>query len=305
MTALHRNAYRWLADEPQHRTGIAVLQRAIGAALLFRVFTEGPFASFLWGPNGVGYGSMASVMGPLGIFLDLFFLSEIGTRLILVALAVAAAGLLFQRSTRLATFVTLATFTMIMERLPDLGDGGDNITSLVLIYLLFALPAGRAVRQGALSVWIHNVAVLAIGAQLAVLYFTSGFMKMNGSVWHHGTALYQISQVEWFSIPATRTLFKNPAFATVATYSTMLFQVWFPVGVLSPLRLPFIAVGIMFHIGIAVSMGLLTFSTVMIGLELFLVTDEEYRRLGAFVSRLATRIRAARPAPSLVLEKTS
>src|SRR5262249_52788349 len=93
MTALHRNAYRWLADEPQHRTGIAVLQRAIGAALLFRVFTGGPFASFLWGPNGVGYGSMASVMGPLGIFLDLFFLSEIGTRLILVALAVAAAGL--------------------------------------------------------------------------------------------------------------------------------------------------------------------------------------------------------------------
>jgi uncharacterized membrane protein YphA (DoxX/SURF4 family) len=159
------------------------------------------------------------------------------------------------------------------------------------VYLIFALPAGTTVRPGSLGVWIHNVAVLAIGAQLAILYFTSGFMKLNGYTWHHGTALYLISQVEWFSLPSTRDWFKDPTLVTIASYATMVFQVWFPIAIVSPLRRLFVAVGIAFHIGIAITMGLVTFSTIMIGLELFLLRDADFERLRAWRAGSAERIR--------------
>jgi len=95
-------------------------------------------------------------------------------------------------------------------------------------------------------------------------------------VWHHGTALYFISQVEWFSHPAMRAVFMYPLVTTLATYSTMLYQVWFPVAIFSRFRIAWLLIGIWFHLSIAAFMGLVTFSTVMIGLELFLITDAEY-----------------------------
>jgi predicted DCC family thiol-disulfide oxidoreductase YuxK len=276
-----RNSLAWLADEPHQLIGIRILQVAIGLMLLFRVFTEAPFASFLWGPHGIGTGSTMVVFGVLpGSILDLAFASEIGVRLVLLLLAASAFSLVFGYRTRLATAIAWVTFLMINLRLSSLGDGGDNIVELVLVYMIFLLPAGaKKPEKGSLSIWLHNIAVLAVGAQLIVLYLTSGFLKMNGSVWQNGTALYLISQVEWFSLPAMRGAFKNPYIVTLATYSAMFFQVWFPVAIFSRFKIPWILMGISFHLGIATFMGLITFSTVMVGLELFLITDEEHARL--------------------------
>lgn len=281
----------WMSAAPRHRHGLVVLQRAIGVLILFRVATEMPFASYLWGPNGIAGGSTAVTFGPgVGSILDRLFTTEFGTRLVLVTQALGGLGLLLQYRTRLATVVTWFAFFVLGQRLPELNDGGDNIATLALTYMAFTLPMDAKWKPGNLVVWMHNVGVLAIAAQVAVLYFVSGFMKMNGSTWHHGTALYVISQVEWFSHPATREMFKNPLIVTVATYSTMLFQVWFPLAILTSFRRAFVAVGILFHVGIAVTMGLVTFSTVMIGLELFLISDADYVRLRASLGGAATRV---------------
>src|SRR5262249_51291243 len=73
-----RDAWRWLADEPRHRQGIRIVQITIGLVLLYRLLTEAPFAAYLWGPNGVGYGSTGWVLGPLlGGLLDHVYASEI------------------------------------------------------------------------------------------------------------------------------------------------------------------------------------------------------------------------------------
>jgi hypothetical protein len=275
-----KNALAWLGDDPRQLIGIRILQVAIGVMLLFRVFTELPFASYLWGPHGIGSGSTVSLFGVLpGVLLDAAFATDIGVRLVLVVLAFAAFGLVFGVRTRAATAVAWVTFMMLTMRLPSLGDGGDNIVQVVLIYMLFLIPARKKRPKGSLAVWLHNIAVIAIGAQLAVLYLTSGFLKMNGEVWQKGTALYMIGQVEWFSLPAMRGMLKDRYFVTMATYGSMFFQVWFPIAIFSRLKLPWILMGICFHLGIATFMGLLTFSTVMIGMELFLITDAEHKRL--------------------------
>ncbi|HEX8119338.1 MAG TPA: hypothetical protein VF521_18820 [Pyrinomonadaceae bacterium] len=271
-----------MSDCPRQRTGVRVLQIAIGLMLLFRVCTEARFAGFLWGPGGLGYGSER--LGPdsnMGVILDMVFSSELGVYAALLALGAGALGLVAGYRTRPATLLALAAFTLLGARLAELGDGGDNVTQLVLIYMLFLLPAGRRAARGGVAVWMHNVAVASIAAQVVILYLTSGFLKVTGEVWQNGTAMYLISQVQNFSLPTWCHVFKNPLVTTAASYSAMFFQVWFPVAVFSRAKHAWILAGVCFHLGVAAFMGLITFSTVMIGLELFLVSDADYARLAA------------------------
>ncbi len=306
MTLLRRG-WRWLADDPRQTRGVRILQIAIGLMLLFRVFTEVPFASYLWGPNGLGWGSASFILGStIGGLLDRAFATHVSTLGVLVILATGALGLFLGYRTRPSTALSLVAFFLLEQRLPELADGGDNITRLVLTYMIFLLPAGARPARGSLAVWLHNVAVLAIALQVVVLYATSGLMKAYGDRWHHGTAMYYISQVEWFSLPALRELFKNPVITTVATYAPIVYQILFPIAMISPVKLPWIAAGVAFHLGIAVFMGLITFSTVMIGLELFLISDPEYTRIRERVQwvreRVVLHLRAKTPtAPALRL----
>jgi len=275
-----RDGWKWLADDAHQLKGVRVLQVAIGLAILFRVFTEAPFAAFLWGPTGLGWGHASDVIGPiLGNLLDRVFTSNLSTFGVLIGLAGGAIGLVFGYWTRASTAVALVAFFLLETRLPELGDGGDNIIQLVLIYGLFLLPAKAKRVRGSVTVWIHNIGVLAIAFQLFVIYETSGMMKAYGEQWHHGVAMYYISQVEWFSLPAMRTMFKNPIITTVATYVPMFYQILFPIAIISRIKLPWLFVGVIFHLGVAIFMGLITFSIVMIGLELFFITDPQYTRI--------------------------
>ena len=48
---------------------------------------------------------------------------------------------------------------------------------------------------------------------------------------------------------------------------------------ISRVRIPWLLAGVLFHLGVAFFMGLVTFSMIMIGLELFLISDSDYRRI--------------------------
>ena len=275
-----RRLNAWLNGAPAHRIGIAMLQRAIGACLLFRVATEGPFADYLWGPNAVAVGSTTVLFGDdVGSRLDVVFRSDLAVRALLAGLAVSGLGLLTQVWTRAATLVAWAIFMILGLRLPELNDGGDNFTALALFYLIGVLPAGASAAPGSLRAWLHNLSFLAVAIQTCMVYFVAGFMKLGGSYWQNGTAFYVISQVEWFSIPEARAWFKKPFIVMPATYSTMLFQVWFPIALFSSIKLWFLALAMAFHLGIAINMGLITFSTVMAGADLALISDAEFQTL--------------------------
>ncbi|HEY4033087.1 MAG TPA: hypothetical protein VGL94_03880 [Ktedonobacteraceae bacterium] len=269
--------WRWLGNDPHQLIGVRILQIAIGAKLLFDVFTELPFATFLWGPNGVGWGSTKPVLGPmLGNIFDLFFTTDTRIFYVLSVLIIGALWLLIGYNTRFATFITLISFFIIHQRLPEITDAGDTLTILVLIYMLFLLPHRAKFSSGQFRVWLHNIGVLAIIFQLVVVYFTSGLAKADGDWWQQGVAMYYISQVQWFMLPSSHTLFINPWIVTIATYGPMVYQLLFPIAIISRVKLPWILLGILLHVGIAVFMAMVSFSTVMIGLELFLISDQEY-----------------------------
>jgi hypothetical protein len=253
---------------------MALFQRFMGAALLFRVSTEFRFAEHLWGPHSIGGWQW-------GNLLDRPFETADGAYALLAVLGAAALALLVQVHTRIAVVVAWFTFNLLAFRTEHLNDGGDNLAQLALLYMIALLPAGASAAPGSLRVWFHNLAVLAVCIQVCIVYFVAGFAKAHGDTWQNGTALYLISQVEWFSWPATRDWFANGLIATGAAYATVLFQVWFPVAMCSRLKMAFLQLAILFHVGIAVSMGLLTFSVIMAGADLSLITDDEYSRLRA------------------------
>ena len=300
-----RHGWHWLCDAPRHRTGLRALQIAIGLLLLFRVLTEAPFAGYFWGPHGVAQGTTAILLGArAGAVVDwLFFHSVASVLLLLAFVGLAGVALVLGRRTRAAAAIALVGFWAIELRMPYLCDGGDNVTRILLAYLLLVVSPDERPVAGSLRVFLHNLGVLAVAMQVMILYTTSGFMKAAGNRWHHGTALYLISQVEWFSLPGVHDVLKHPFLTAFATYATLLYQVWFPLAMFSRIKRFWLLGGIALHLSIAVVMGLVTFSTAMIGLELFLLTDAEWADVRARAARMRERLAQAirRREPALVV----
>ena len=289
---MFKNITNWLSNKPRHVIGTRALQICIGCSLLFRVSTEIPFARYLWGVDGIGYGSTQWIFGKtVGFYLDQLYTSMIGVYFILSMLTLGSVFLVFNVKTRLASLLMLFGVFILEQRLPDINDGGDNITRLILIYSLLLASNTKILYSGRLKTWIHNVGVIAIKFQIIIMYFTSGFMKATGEKWYNGTAMYHISNVEWFSLPGFRDLFLNPIVTTIGSYIPMIFMLMFPIAIFSRLKLFWIFIGILLHLSIMFFMGLITFSTVMIGMELFIINDKEYKIIKSYYNHILTKVK--------------
>ncbi|MEO8217303.1 MAG: hypothetical protein ABI718_09480 [Acidobacteriota bacterium] len=290
--SLVREPLRWMEDRPHHRSGIRMLQLFTGICVLYRLATEARFAFFLWGPNGIATGSATLLFGAwVGSALDIFFRSNSGVVLFLLAITLAAIGYVAGFCTRLATLTLAVGFTVLTVRSPFLVDSGDSLISIVLCYLILVLPRKRESKPGRWQTWLHNVGVVAITMQTVIVYATAGLWKTSGRFWMEGTALYYVGQVAEFSEPSLRWLFANAILVNALTWGTILFQLWFPIAIFSRFRIPWLICAMCMHVGIAVFMGLVSFSLVMIGVDLFLITDPEYEVIAAALSRASAGVR--------------
>jgi hypothetical protein len=276
-----------MEDAPRHRVGVRVLQICIALAIVIRISTEARFASFLWGPQGIGTGTPTTALGsflaPVWRFL---FAGEAGTRLVLLVMLLSAGAMMTALATRTATLVLAISFSAIGDRSAYVVDGGDALITMLLFYLVLAIPPRPSAAPGRTAVWLHNLCVVAIAFQAALVYASSGLWKAAGRLWLQGTALYSIGQVAEFSLPGWRWIFSDAVAVVLLTYATVLFQIWFPIAILTRLRVIWLCFGLLLHLGIMLFMGLIGFSLVMIGLDLLLLTDREYARLRLFARRV-------------------
>lgn len=194
----------------------------------------------------------------------------------------------------------------IIERIPVLGDQGDNILRIGLILLLFmhtneywSLDARRRARttarrvargKGAANVaaiiknlwnsqfvlprWFsnatHNIALAALGFQLIVIYISAGMFKVQGELWQHGTAIYypmQLSEYKPFPF-LSDTMTHFGVMVGLATYVVVFTQLFFtPMLLTVTTRRIAIGLVIIFHLSIAVLMALPWFSLSMIAFD--------------------------------------
>ncbi len=296
-------ALRWCADRYETVTtqliaarGLAVLRIGYGSLWVLFLLREWGERGTMWGPDapwspaldrqyaeqahwsGVIRAWLTSVAGLTTTEFNLFYLAAI------------AIGVAFTLGwhTRIASILFALVVVALENRSPMLTDGGDNVLTLMSIYLAFtacgthwSLDARRRAHAGTRTrprgelaeAWrrmltvAHNGSVLAVAAQICVIYGTAGFLKVQGSMWQDGSALAYVLRLDWFHPwPGLSAWLAGHAFVVaVSGYVTVFVQAGFPFIVFAP-RLKYLAITVLvlMHASIAVLLGLPFFSAIML-----------------------------------------
>ncbi|MGQ0568682.1 MAG: DCC1-like thiol-disulfide oxidoreductase family protein [Armatimonadota bacterium] len=303
-------AFDWLTRE-HWLIGASLMRISLGIWAVFFLALHWRVRGQLWGPDGLLPFERFMESGPV---LNVFSISRSAIYfevIYLLAVAIAVLVVIGYRPRLILPMHWLMIWSF-QDRNQQLGDGGDNLMRLVLLFLLlvntgahFSLAAARRPRQRwpgvpmfrlgeslirlmrpGLTV-VHNFGVLLILIQLGMLYLSTGLYKAMGELWQNGTALYYILRVDEFSWPGVAELiYRNPYLVVLGTYGTVLFEVLFLPSLFNRwTRYVMIAAGVCFHTGIALLMGLVTFGWSMLSVYPLLVTDLEYRQIVAWARR--------------------
>jgi hypothetical protein len=218
--------------------------------------------------------------------------------------------------TRLLAPIILILWVSLIESQPIYGDQSDNIFRILFFYMCFAdtsgrwsLDARRRAKQAAgewrspiqlqvkpelrenvtrIATLLHNLAIVAIGAQICIIYLASGLYKVQGDRWQDGTGVYYPLQVSQYSPwPAINELLgANALGVMVATYFSVFIQIFFPLMLLrrSTRIVALLGVAAM-HLGIAFVMGLPFFSLFIMAGDMIFVRDSTYISIQGWVKQ--------------------
>jgi Vitamin K-dependent gamma-carboxylase len=314
---------RFVADHGSTKRfliGASVLRIVAGFTILVQYLVNYAQRRYLYGPEGVYpwevFADRAKSTLNFSIYAwsqsPLYF--EVCFHLGVIVATLWALGW----RTRWTTPLNFVFWWSLQHRFSGLWDGGDNLMRIVLIYAMFAdvgayfsldarrrtaAPGGNtgpssagAAEAGApqASVMLHNAAMLAIALQLCLLYGIAGLSKVQGETWREGTALYYAMRGGQYVWPGfSDAIYQNAYLIVFLSYSTVAFQVSFPfLMFMSKYTRRFaICISLLFHLGIMLFMGLITFSCFMISVDLALVSDDEYTALMGWLHRTGERLR--------------
>ena len=308
----HERLPRLLATE-HHLVGASLLRIGLGSVVLYQLLRHWAERDFLWGPRAVY---------PLWLFVrelpttraPSFFAVEsepLFQLLYAVSIGVAFLYLIGWQTRWIGIWLYVLTWSLI-QRNPMLLTGGDKLLLVMLPFVVLLMNTSAYLSVDARwrridDAWqpsrrpfvalFHNVGLFCIVVQLCVLYGFSGFAKLLGEPWREGTAVYYVLRSSEFTLPGFSPLiYLNPVLVPLLTYGTLVFELSFPLLVWSA-RTRWIAVlgAVVFHIFIAVFMGLVLFAAQALIFQLVLFGDARYRRLVSRARRLAASLKCALP----------
>ena len=280
--------------------GASVFRLIAGGTILIQYLINYGQRHYLFGPDGVWpYAKFAAELAHSRNFSIYAWSASPWYFEVAFHLGVLAAALwTIGWRTRVLTPLVYVFWWSLHQRFPVLWDGGDNVMQLVLIYAMFAnlgahfsLDARRLAGRPPPPPWLamfHNAAMIAFGAQISLVYATAGMFKVQGETWRQGTALYYSFRGGQFIWPGvSELLYQSAWFTTAVSYLTVFFQISFPYLMLMNrfTRTVAVCIGVTFHVGIALFLGLFSFSFFMMSVDLALIGDDEYRALFRFLKR--------------------
>jgi len=284
--------------------GASLTRISLGGWAVYYYILHFPVRQVLWGPQALwSYGEFIERGSRLNVW-RLGVSQGAADAIYLLGIIVAIAFTVGYR-TRLAGALHWFMIRSLQDRTPFVGDGGDNIMRIMLLFLIlvdagayFSYDArhqsrrvdadAQSPRNQVLAV-LHNIGVLLMIGQLSLLYMSTGLYKVMGEVWQNGTALYYVLRVDEFTWPGVADfIYRNPYLVVGGTYGTVLFELLFAPALLNRVtRYMAMAAGTFFHTSIAAVMGLVTFGWSMLSYYPVLISDAEY---AAFAQRLGRRL---------------
>jgi hypothetical protein len=306
------------AEMRRRLIGLALIRIGFGFTMVLHYLVNLPYREVLYGPHGQtsfetfsasqhlsgAPFSLYAMNGSRAWFTTVYFLG------LAIALAWAVLG------GHVLTAANAIFIWSLDQRNPNILDGGDNLVRILLIFLIFTTtnayfsPGARFVRARLagqagtphLRTAVHNTAALLIVFQICVVYAFASFWKLVDTRWREGNALYYISQLRQFEYSNVFTqLMHNSVAVTVATYLTVLVQAMVVLLIVSRrlwLRELVLLLVIGLHVGIMMTMGLVSFGLFMIAADATLLSDVDYRRTIGRIRDLASRLRRTPATPT-------
>jgi len=195
---------------------------------------------------------------------------------------------------RPAAFVAWLLSVSILNLNYYLHNGGDRIRNIVLFYLMLT-PCGavwsldsffRRKKVNPESLVTHHSSLITpsfispwalrlLFIQLALIYFLNGFYKLVGPHWRSGDVLQSVlGNIQWARWSFAELPLPYPLVQAL-TWLVLFWELLFPLLVaMRPFRALTLWIGVLLHIGLAVSLQLGLFSFYMLCLYLPLVPWE-------------------------------
>lgn len=155
----------------------------------------------------------------------------------------------------------------LYNRMAPLQNAGMNLLMIALVWMPFAEP-GHQQKSGISRMWqrvINRTAYVAIVFQVLLLYFVASVSKLPGESWPAGTALYYVIVNNTYGIPILYGMASEVWFVKLITWSTLVFQLTFPVLVFVKRTKGFVLMaGVLMHLSIAWLMRISDFGLLMI-----------------------------------------
>ena len=292
---------RWLIEDKHALRGAAAARILTGFAVLGILVSNLRHRDILF---GAGSGWETPDAGRRTDYWPTEIVAHLGTTgLLFYYLAVMVVALLWTLGWhgRLMGLLTLVGEVSLVERAPLVGDQGDNILRIALVFLLlmetgehWSWDARRRARNGAgtpiLPLWltnaVHNLALATLAFQLVIAYFWAGVAKAGGTFWQHGTALYYPLQLQEFRpFPALNDLFTHFGVVVgISTYVVVVLELSFGFAMLHPVaRRIAIGLAIVLHASIAVLMALPWFSLSMLAVVVLFIRTSTYGAVEGWV----------------------
>lgn len=261
----------WFA--PQSLLGLAFMRILLCGTMFYlysvRLLNLQYYTDESWIPRSLALEVMPELSRPL--FLWGFWpdsLNPVMHTLLVVLLGLLTLGI---GGRLFAAFAWLIGAAFI-QRNYSVNFGADIIANLFLFYMMFTNSCERlsVINLFRRKNYYKNSDILSsmmmrmMQVQICVIYAYTGWEKLKGGSWWDGTALWSVManpQMTTMNFSFLRTV---PWVIPAVAYLTILFEVYFPVMVAWPkTRHWWLLVGVAFHMGIGVFMGLGPFATTM------------------------------------------
>lgn len=311
-------AERWLFSSKKSLYGLAVTRMLMGAAAIGLLASNFRTRYYAFG-SGSAWNGEATDPGSEFVKIPIFSLFHriMGNDLLLtvyyLGLFVLAGLIIVGWRFKLVLPVFFVLWVSFIEAHDMLGDQGDNMYRIILLLMMFADPAARwsldAKRRAVKPTFMvgsvpnqigtvfHNLALVALAAQVIFVYTSGALFKAGGAPWRGGWAVYDPLQTARFgNWPALSDFVTawGPLVAMI-TLSTLFLQAGFPFMLLNRTTRVIALLGILgFHIGIAVLMGLPWFSLTMIAVDAIFIRDQSWQKVAALFKQRSAAAELAR-----------
>ena len=312
LRALAQDAWKvwcgfWFENECDAR--IRVLRVALAGLLLVFYLNVLPDFKMLYTEDGILRAGLIEDVFPMTGRFSVFnyFTSDRAIYFSYGLLMVSFLSMVLGFLPRISAIVAFLLHISFIHRNVTAVFGIDLIATFFLLYLCLTNTPKRGVQQSEFSRTLQSIALRLVQIQLCIVYAFSGWEKLKGGSWWRGDALwYVLSNPQLARLDFSWTA-SFPALLALMTYSTLLWEMYFPVLIWFPkLRRSMLIGGVMLHGGIALLISLPFFSLIMLSSYSGFLSEKEALAIEDLGAKLLGRLlpwkrsKAASPQPALV-----